>query len=63
MERVTKINMIFYSSRGCESGGPERIAYGTNTDSILQFQLEMRDDVTKHYRKMKWSQLVHLKKG
>jgi hypothetical protein len=40
VERVTKIEMIFYSSEWWESGGPRRVACGGGMDSMLQFWLE-----------------------
>jgi hypothetical protein len=35
MERVAKIETIFYNSGGWESGSLSRIAYGGGADSII----------------------------
>jgi hypothetical protein len=35
MRRVAKVKMIFYTSRGCESGGPGRAARDSDADSIF----------------------------
>jgi hypothetical protein len=38
----------------------ERVAYNGDVDSIVWFQLERRDDGTKHCQKMKRSQRARL---
>jgi hypothetical protein len=35
MERVTKVEMTFYNSRGWVSGGPRRVAHDSGVDSML----------------------------
>jgi hypothetical protein len=50
----------FYSSGGCESIGPGRVAYGCGANSILQFQLRRGGNETKSCWKMKWRQRARL---
>jgi hypothetical protein len=49
----------FYRSGERELGGSRRMA-GGGADSMLRFRLERVDDMTKHWRKMKWRQRAHL---
>jgi hypothetical protein len=51
VERVTKINITFYSSEGWESDGPRRVIDGG--DSMLWFRLKRRSNKTKHCPKIK----------
>jgi hypothetical protein len=44
VEKVIKVEMIFYSSAWWKSGGPVRVAYGSDADSMLHFRLEREDD-------------------
>jgi hypothetical protein len=60
VERVVNVKIIFYSSGGWESDGPDRIACGGGANSMLQFRLERRGDGEKYYRKMKQRQQSHL---
>jgi hypothetical protein len=60
MGRVIKIEMIFYSIGGWESGGTVRVACDGGADSMLQFWLKRGGDGTKHCRKMKRRQRAHL---
>jgi hypothetical protein len=58
--KVVKVKIIFCSSGGWESDGPDRVACDGGANSMLQFRLERRGDGEKYYRKMKRRQQSHL---
>jgi hypothetical protein len=47
------LRSYFYSIRGCESGGPTRVADDSGVNSMLQFRLDSGGDGMKRYRKIK----------
>jgi hypothetical protein len=47
MERVTKIDMTFYSSGGWETDDPRKVTGGDGADSMLRFRIEMGGDETE----------------
>jgi hypothetical protein len=44
VEKVIKVEMIFYSSAWWKSDGPVRVAYDSDADSMLYFRLEREGD-------------------
>jgi hypothetical protein len=63
VNRVTKIEMTIYNSVGVgwESGDPGRVVDGDGANLILQFQLDVGDDMMKHCRKMKRRERARLR--
>jgi hypothetical protein len=55
VNRVAKIEMTIYNRVGVgwELGDPGRVVDGDGADLMLQFQLDVGDDMMKHCRKMK----------
>jgi hypothetical protein len=60
MVRVDKVKMIFYSSKGWELNGLERVNLGDGVDSMFRFHLKRRGDGMKRYRKMNRRQRTRL---
>jgi hypothetical protein len=54
------LRWIFYSSGGCESVCPERVARSGGANSMLRFKLERRGDEMNRCQKMKRMQRIFL---